>query len=111
MDDSKLRQLWHKHDTNDVEAFNKFLTKFLPKDKSRCKTTENKAKSMSAVELQSIGCRQFHERVFPRTGVALEEDDMTSFFLRNEHADKLWRKMHLRKESCKITRGESIARS
>jgi hypothetical protein len=59
---------------------------------------------MSAVGLQSVGCRQFYERVFSRTGVALEEDNMTSLFLRKEDADKLWRKMDRRKESCKITR-------
>jgi hypothetical protein len=104
MEDSKLRQLWHKCDANNVEAFNKFLTKFLSKDKTHCQTIENKARSMLAVGLQSVGHRQFYELVFSRTGVVLEEDDMTSLFLRKEDADKLWRKMHRRKESHKITR-------
>jgi hypothetical protein len=104
MEDSKLRQLWHKYDTNNVEAFNKFLTEFLPKDKTYCQTIENKARLMLAVGLQSVGYRKFYERVFSRTGVVLEEDDMTSLFLRKEDADKLWRKMHCRKESYKITR-------
>jgi hypothetical protein len=104
MEDSKLRQLWHKYDTNNVKAFNKFLTKFLPKDKTYCQTIENKARSMLAVGLQSVGCQKFYKRVFSRTGVVLEEDDMTSLFLQKEDADKLWRKMHRRKESYKITR-------
>jgi hypothetical protein len=59
---------------------------------------------MLVVGLQSVGCRKFYERVFSRAGVVLEEYDMTSLFLRKEDADKLWGKMHRRKESYKITR-------
>ena len=104
MDETKLRQLWHQYDTNNVEAFNKFLTKFLPKDKTYCQTIENKARSMLAVGLQSVGYRQFYARVFSRTGIEVLEDDITSLFLRKEDADKLWRQLSRRKENVKIAR-------
>jgi ribosomal protein L37AE/L43A len=104
MEDSKLRQLWHQYDTNNVEAFNKFLTKFLPKDRTLCQTIENKARSYLAVGLQSIGYRQFYGRLFELAGVPLQTDDITSLFLRSEDQDKLWRKLHRRKEGYKITR-------
>jgi hypothetical protein len=104
MDETKLRQLWHQYDTNNVEAFNKFLTKFLPKDKTYCQTIENKTRSMLAVGLQSIGYRQFYTRLFERSGIDLRDDDITSLYLRKEDADKLWRKLHRRKESVKICR-------
>ena len=57
-----------------------------------------------AVGLQSIGYRQFYERVFALTGVTLRVDDITSLFLRKEDQDKLWRKQHRRKEGVKIIR-------
>ena len=104
MEEAKLRQLWHQYDTNLVEAFNKFLTKFLRKDKTWCQTIENKARCMVAVGLQSIGYRQFYARVFSRTGIDILEDDMTSLFLRKEDADKLWRSVRRRKETTKINR-------
>ena len=105
MEESKLRQLWHCYDTNLVEAFNKFLTKFLPKDKTYCQTIENRVRSMVAVSLQSIGYRQFYGRVFERVGIAALEDDITSLFLRrNEDADKLYRKQRRRQENVKIER-------
>jgi hypothetical protein len=104
MEETKLRQLYHQYDTNMVEGFNKFLTKFLPKDKTYCKTIENKARSMLAVGLQSIGYRQLYRRVFELTGIPIELDDITSLFLRDEDADKLWRKVHRRKEGIKIIR-------
>jgi hypothetical protein len=104
MEDAKLRQLHHQYDTNNVEGFNKFLTKFLPKDKTYCKTIENKARSMLAVGLQSIGYRQLYERIFELTGIPIELDDITSLFLRDEDAKKLWRKVHRRKEGIKIIR-------
>ena len=104
MEESKLKQLWHQYDTNLVEAFNKFLTKFLPKDKTYCQTIENKARSMVAVGIQSIGYRQFYARVFERTGIEVKEDDITGLFLRKEDADKLWRKHRRRKEDVKIAR-------
>jgi len=104
MEETKLRQLWHEYDTNLVEAFNKFLTKFLRKDKTWCQTIENKARCMVAVGLQSIGYRQFYARVFERTGVDILDDDMTSLFLRKEDADKLWRSVRRRKISSKVSR-------
>ena len=91
MEEAKLRQLWHKYDTNLVEAFNKLLTKVLRKDKTYCQTIENHARCMLAVGIQSVGYRQFYERVFSRTGVAIVKDDITSLFLRKEDSDKLWR--------------------
>jgi hypothetical protein len=60
MEEEKLRQLFHRYDTNTVEGFNKFLTKFLPKDRTYCQTIENKARTMLAAGLQSVGCRQFY---------------------------------------------------
>jgi ribosomal protein L37AE/L43A len=104
MEESKLRQLWHQYDTNNVEAFNKFLTKFLPKDKTYCQTIENKARSLLAVGLQSVGYRQFYGRIFLLTGIPLTTDDITSLFFRKEDCAKLWRKQSRRKESYKITR-------
>jgi hypothetical protein len=104
MEESKLPQLWHRCDANLVEAFNEFLTKFLPKDKTCCQTMEKKARSMIAVGLQSIGCRQFCTRAFERTGIQSSEEDITGCFLRKEDADKLWRKLSRRRENVKIER-------
>jgi hypothetical protein len=104
MEDSKLCQLFHEYDTNNVEGFNKFLTKFLPKDRTYCQTIENKARSMLAVGLQSVGYRKFYGRLFALTGIELREDDITSLFLRAKDSDKLWRQLHRRKESVKINR-------
>jgi hypothetical protein len=109
-EETKLRQLWHRYDTNLVEAFNKFLTKFLPKDKTYCQTIENKARSMVAVGIQSIGYQQFYSRVFERTGIGIFDNDITGLFLRKEDADKLWRKLRRRKESVKIERMRKLYR-
>jgi hypothetical protein len=64
MEETKLCQLYHQYNTNNVKGFNKFLTKFLPKDKTYCQTIENRARSMLAMGLQSIGYRQFYQRIF-----------------------------------------------
>jgi hypothetical protein len=104
IEETKLCQLYHQYDTNNVEGFNKFLTKFLPKDKTYCQMIENKARSMLAVGLQSIGYRQLYKWVFELTGIPIELDDITSLFLQDEDADKLWRKAHRRKEGIKIIR-------
>jgi hypothetical protein len=105
MEETKLRQLYHQYDTNNVEGFNKFLTKFLPKDKTYCQTIENKARSMLAVGLQSIGYRQLYQRIFKLTRIPIEVDNIKSLFLRDKDTDKLWpRKVHRRKEGIKIIR-------
>jgi hypothetical protein len=108
MEESKLRQLFHRYDTNTVEGFNKFLTKFLPKDRTYCQTIENQARTMLAVSLQSIGYRQFYQRVFALTGMNLEEDGITNIFLRSEDSEKLWRTIHCGKESVKRTRMRTL---
>jgi hypothetical protein len=41
MKEDKLRQLFHSWDMNAIEGFNKRITKFLPKDRTFCKTFEN----------------------------------------------------------------------
>ena len=106
MEDVKLRQLFHQWDANAVEAFNKFLTKFLPKDRTHCKTNENERRSLlvAALQPQSIGCRQFCKRVFEISGLKLGKDDMTNLFLRSEDSSKLWRRENRRKISVKQKR-------
>jgi hypothetical protein len=64
MEESKLRQLFHQYDTNNVEGFNNVLTKLLPKDRTYCQTIENKVRALLAAGLQSIGHREFYGRVF-----------------------------------------------
>jgi hypothetical protein len=108
MEDEKLKQLFHSYDTNLVEGFNKFLTKFLPKDRTYSQTIENKARTMVAVGLQSIGYRQFYKRVFSLTGIEMCDDDITYLFLRSEDGQKLWRKMNRKIESVKITRMRTL---
>jgi hypothetical protein len=108
MEDDKLKQLFHTYDTNLVEGFNKFLTKFLPKDRTYSQTIENKARTMVAVGLQSIGYRQFYKRVFSLTGIEMCDDDITYLFLRSEDGEKLWRKMNRKIESVKITRMRTL---
>jgi hypothetical protein len=108
MEESKLRQLFHTYDTNTVEGFNKFLTKFLPKDRTYCQTIENKARTMLAAGLQSVGYRQFYERVFSLTGIKMRDDDITNLFLRSEDSQKMWRTLHRREESVKITRMRTL---
>jgi hypothetical protein len=67
MEEGKLRQLFHRYETNTVKGFNKFLTIFLPKDRTYCQMVENKARTMLAGGLQSIGYRQFYGLVFSFT--------------------------------------------
>jgi hypothetical protein len=64
MHEMKLRQLFHQYNTNAIEGFNKCLTKFHQKDRMYCQTIENKARTMLAAGLQSIGYRQFYDGVF-----------------------------------------------
>jgi hypothetical protein len=71
MEETKLWQLFHQYDTNRVEGFSKFLTKFLPKDRIYCQTTENKARTMLAAGPQSIGYQQFYEHAFSLTIIQL----------------------------------------
>jgi hypothetical protein len=47
-----------------MEGFNKFLTKFVPKDITYCKTIYNQGREYLAVGLQSIGYRQVNKRFF-----------------------------------------------
>jgi hypothetical protein len=110
MQEDKLRQLFHQYDTNAVEGFNKFLTKFLPKDRTYCQTIENKARAMLAGGLQSIGYQQFYHRVFSLTGIEIREDDITSLFLRSEDSVKLWSRLHRHKQSVKVTRMRTLYR-
>jgi hypothetical protein len=88
MKEEKLCQLYHQYDTNNVERFNKFLTKFLPKDRTYCQTIENKARSMLAVGLQSIGYRKLYSRVFALTGIEMTDDDITYLFFASEDSKK-----------------------
>jgi hypothetical protein len=94
MVDMKLRQLFHQYDTNNVEGFNNFLTKFLPKDRTYCQTIENKARSMLAIGLQLVGYRKLYGRDFVLTGISLDEEDITNLFFRSQNAEKLWKQLH-----------------
>jgi hypothetical protein len=97
--------LFHQHDTQKVEGFNKLLTKFLQKDKTHCQTIENEAKCHLAVGIQSVGCVEFHRRIFELTGIVSVDDDVTSLFLGSEQdQDKLCREAHRRKKSVKTRR-------
>jgi hypothetical protein len=108
MEEGKLRQLFHRYDTNTVEGFNKFLTKLLPKDRTYCQTVENKARTMLAGGLQSIGYRQFYGRVFSLTGIEMQDEGITSLFIRSEDSRKLWRQQHRRKETVKVSRMRTL---
>jgi hypothetical protein len=44
-----LRELHHQQDTNHVKAFNKLITKFLPKDRIFCQTIESKVSIYSVL--------------------------------------------------------------
>jgi hypothetical protein len=61
--------LFHGWDTNTVVSFNKLLTKFLPEDRTYYNTIENKARIHLALGLQSVGKKNFYERLFERTGM------------------------------------------
>jgi hypothetical protein len=108
MEESKLRQLFHQYDTNNVERFNKCLTKFLPKDRTYCQTIENKVRALLAAGLQSIGYRKFYARGFALTGIDVQEDDITSLFLQSKDADKLFCQINRRKESVKINQMRNL---
>jgi hypothetical protein len=73
-----------------------------------CQTIENKARTMVAAGLQSIGYQQLYEHVFSLTGIQLREDDITSLFLCSEDSEKLWRMLHRRKEYVKISRMRTL---
>jgi hypothetical protein len=107
LEETLLKQLNHEHDTNNVEGFNEFLKKFLPKDRTHCQTMENKARIMLlAVGQQSMGHRQpFWGRVFELTRIEVtNEDNMTRlFFLRSEDAEKLWSQLHQQSKNCAKT--------
>jgi hypothetical protein len=102
MKDDKLRQLFHEYDTQKVEGFNKLLTKFLPKDKTYCRTIENDARVHLAVG--PVGYQQFYKRVFELTRIESVDDDITDLFFRSEDADKLFREQYRQKKEVKIRR-------
>jgi hypothetical protein len=102
MADTKFRQLFHQYDTNNVEGFNKFSTKFLPKNIMYCQTIENKARSMLAVGLQSIGYQKLYGCVFALMGINLKEEDIANLFFWLQDTEKLWKQLHQHKECVKI---------
>jgi hypothetical protein len=67
MEDTKVGQLFHPFVTNSIQEFNKFLTKFLPNDRTYCQAIENQARAYLAVGLHSIGYRQVYKQVFALT--------------------------------------------
>ena len=58
LEEENLWEIHHPYDTNIVEGFNKFLTKFLPKDRTYALTTENKAQIYLAILIDSVGYEQ-----------------------------------------------------
>jgi hypothetical protein len=104
MEEDKLKQLFHMYDTQNVEGFNKLITKFLPKDKTYCQTIENKVRVHLAAGIQSVGYDNFYKRVFELTGIKGVEDDMTTLFFGSEDSGKLFRQSYRRKKSVKIKR-------
>jgi hypothetical protein len=101
VDKDKLVQLFHGWDTNAVESFNKLLTKFLPKDRTYCKTIENKAIIHLALGLQSVGYEQFYKRLFEQTGIQ-GGGKYTNLYVRAED-DRMhaWKQLCQRKEEVK----------
>jgi hypothetical protein len=63
---------------------------------------------MLTAGIQSIGYRQFYDRVISLTGIKMCEDDITNLFLRSEDSEKLWRTLPRRKETVKITRMQTL---
>lgn len=66
MEEAKLKQLFHEYDTNSVEDFDCFLTKFLPKDKTYCQTKQNETCVYLAVSLQFLGFKKFYKHLFEK---------------------------------------------
>jgi hypothetical protein len=107
MQEDSLRDLHHPHNTNHVEAFNKLITKFLPKDRTYCKTIENKARIHLAMCIQSVRYRRFYRRLFWRTGIRVDTK-YTPLYLRSEDQMKAWRKFYRRKPVVKIARMRNL---
>ena len=64
-----LEDVWHPFDTNITEGINKFLTKFLPKDRTYCKTIENSVRVHLAIIIDSIGYCRGYSRILKEIGV------------------------------------------
>jgi hypothetical protein len=49
-----------KNNTNHVEGFNGLIRKFLPKDRTYCKTIETMFRIYLAMGIQSVGYHKFY---------------------------------------------------
>jgi hypothetical protein len=67
MEEDHLRQVFPSWDSNTVEGFNEFITKFLPKDQTFCKMIENSVQIHLAMCLLSIGYEETYGWVFALT--------------------------------------------
>ena len=106
MEEEKLKQLYHSWDTNGCEGFNKLIPKFLPKDRTFCKTIENKVRIHLACCLLSIGYEETYWRVFALTVMSV--GGLNNLYLQAEDKQHRWRRNHRKKKHYKINRLKKI---
>ncbi len=102
MEEDKLHQLFHWWDTNAVKGFNKLITKFLPKDRTFCKTNENLVRIHLAMCLLSIGYEETYRRLFHLTGLSLGE--FNHIYLLAEDQQRRWQRKRRKKLPVKTIR-------
>jgi hypothetical protein len=54
-----LRELYHNVHSNKCESMNGFITKFVPTDKDFCRTIANKARTLMAIGIDSVGYEDY----------------------------------------------------
>jgi hypothetical protein len=81
----------HGWSTDIVEGFNKFFTKFLPKDRTYGMSIENKVRIHLAICIDSAGCVETYRRLSDKIGVNLGKVDKDMNILLDV------RKLYLRK--------------
>lgn len=83
----KLQDVHHPYNTNICEGFNKFLTKFIPKNRTMNGTLEYETRLNLAVCINSIGYYETYEQIFEMMGMECS-NNLSSFLFELDNRKK-----------------------
>ena len=98
----KIKEIHHPWNSNIVEGFNKFITKFIPKDKQFNQTIEYKSRIHLAVCIDSIGYSSTYDRLFQKLGI--KNSHNLNLFLDSKDKQKLYKRKYRQKVETKRRR-------
>jgi hypothetical protein len=81
-----LLEVWHKYHSNKCELLNNMITKFVPKKKHMCRTLSNKSRIYMAIGLDSVGYKEYFQRLFHKLGVNWRRPQPTTTETSTRHA-------------------------